>query len=391
MAKYWRRIIGLILAFSLLFTLASGVAVATHFRQVEQVVKVITLIRNQALYPVPTSKLLEGAAKGMVEALDDPYSSYLEPQVFRSLEEHVKGTYGGVGLLITIEEKEKERRLVVVSPFKGTPAHRAGILSGDYIVEIEGRPTSNMGLDTAASLMQGQPGTQVSLTIQRPGEKEVRRLTLTREIIKIPSVTGEMLASAPGIGYISLTTFNDQTGADLGRLLQELQKQGLKGIILDLRNNPGGSLPAAVEVASFFIPSGRPVVYIVNQKSTEALTARGGSVDLPLVVLVNRGTASAAEIVAGAVQDAGRGVLVGEKTFGKGVVQTIFRLNGGAAVKLTTHKYLTPAKRDIDQKGIEPDYKVSLDQRVAQQVLLHGPDLKQDLQLQKAVELLKKK
>ncbi|MGB9859723.1 MAG: S41 family peptidase [Moorellaceae bacterium] len=385
MRRGWRTVLYGLLIFCALVTMGLGAAAVAYYPRMEQILRVYTLIRYQALNPVPVDKLLEGAIKGMVEALDDPYSSFLPPQVYRRLEEHVQGSYGGVGLLITMEEKEK--RPVVVSPFKGTPAQRAGIKSGDYILAIDQRDTAGMDLETAASLMQGEPGTTVELTVLRPGEKEPRRITLLRETIKIPSVDGQMLAGYPGMGYINLSMFNEQTGRDLGRLLEELRAQGLKGLVLDLRNNPGGSLQAAVEVASYFVPKG-PVVYIVDQKRSEALEANGKNLKIPLVVLVNQGSASAAEIVAGAIQDTGSGVLVGETTFGKGVVQTIFPLSGGAAVKLTTHKYLTPAKRDIDKTGITPDYQVKLNPQVEQEVLAHSPDPERDTQLKKALEIL---
>lgn len=383
-----RRIINLFLALCVVNTLALMLVVAAYYPKVEQVIRVYTLLRFQALTPPTLDKIFEGAIKGMVESLGDPYSSYLTPEVYRRLEEHVQGTYGGVGLLITLEEKEK--RPVVVSPFKGTPAQRAGITSGDYILAIDGRDTAGMDLETAASLMQGEPGTKVELTVLKPGEKEPRRFTLIRETIKIPTVDGRMLPGYPGIGYISLSMFNEQTSGDLGKLLEELRRQGLKALILDLRNNPGGSLQAAVEVASYFIPKG-PVVYIVDQKKKEALQATGKYIKLPLVVLVNKGSASAAEIVAGAIKDSGSGVLIGETTFGKGVVQTIFPLKGGAAVKLTTHKYLTPAQKDIDKVGITPDIQVKLDPRLEQEVLSHSPDLERDTQLKKALELLQGK
>ncbi|MGI9952196.1 S41 family peptidase [Moorellaceae bacterium AZ2] len=388
MRRSWRRVAGGLLAFCVLVTVGLVLAVATHYQRIEEAVRVYSLVRWQSLNPVPVDKLLEGAIKGMVEALDDPYSSYLPPDVYQRLEEHVQGSYGGVGLLITLEEED--RRLVVVSPFKGSPAWRAGIKSGDYILAIDNRDTAGMDLDTAASLMQGEPGTRVELTVLRPGEKEPRKITLVRETIKIPTVDGQMLSAYPGIGYISLSMINEQTGRDLGQLLEDLRRQGLKGLVLDLRNNPGGSLQGAVEVASYFVPKG-PVVYIVDQKKTEALQAGGQNIKLPLAVLVNKGSASAAEIIAGAIKDTGSGVLVGETTFGKGVVQTLFPLKGGAAVKLTTHKYLTPAKKDIDKTGITPDYQVPLEPQVEQEVLAHAPDLERDTQLKKAVEILQEK
>ncbi|WP_338824639.1 S41 family peptidase [Neomoorella humiferrea] len=385
--KVWRQVKNGLVALCVLITLTLVVGVATHLQEIQQLAKTYTLLRYQALEPVTTDKLLEGAIKGMVDALGDPYSTYLDANTYRHLQESVSGSYGGVGLLITLDEKD--RRLMVVSPFKGTPAQRAGIKSRDYIVAIDGRDTSGMDLETAANLMQGQPGTKVELTIIPAGENKPRTVTLVREVIKVPTVDGRMLPGHPGIGYISLTMFNEQTAGDLGRQLEELRQQGMQKLILDLRNNPGGALSAAVDVASYFVAQG-PVVYIADQKNTEALMARGYAKPLPLVVLVNKGSASAAEIVAGAIKDTGSGVLVGETTFGKGIVQTIYPLSGGTAVKITTHKYLTPAKQDINKKGITPDYVVPMDPQLEQEVLSRAPDLERDAQLKKALEVLGK-
>ncbi|BCV20168.1 peptidase [Moorella sp. Hama-1] len=375
------------LALCVVVTLALVVGVASHFQEVEQGLKTYSLLRFQALQPVSTDRLLTGAIKGMVESLDDPYSTYLDTETYRKLQESVTGSYGGVGLLITLDEKD--RRLVVVSPFKGTPAQRAGVKSGDYITAIDGRDTAGMDLETASNLMQGQPGTKVELSILSTGATAPRKVSLTREVIKVPTVDGKMLPGHPGVGYISLTMFNEQTGADLGRELADLRGQGMQKLILDLRNNPGGALPAAVDVASYFVAKG-PIVYIADQKTSEPLMARGYAQPLPLVVLVNKGSASAAEIVSGAIKDTKSGTLVGETTFGKGIVQTIFPLPGNAAVKITTHKYLTPGKHDINKKGITPDYVVPMDPQLEQQVLTHAPDLERDLQLQKALEVLGK-
>ncbi|NLW07666.1 MAG: S41 family peptidase [Clostridia bacterium] len=384
MPNIWRHIYRGLLAFCVLVTLTLGLVVATHFTEIEKAIRAYTLIYFQSLEPANTDKLLEGVIKGMVDALDDPYSSYLNAETYERLKESVAGTYGGVGLLITVDEKG---RLIVVSPFKGTPAQRAGIKSEDCIIAIDGQDTMNMDLETAASLMQGEPGTTVELTIQSAGSEGTRKVSLERELIKVPTVEGEMLSQQAGIGYISLTMFNEQTATDLGQQLQELRQQGMERLILDLRNNPGGSLPAAIDVASYFIPEG-PVVYIADQKKMEAMQARGYGQLMPLVVLVNKGSASAAEIVAGAIKDTKAGILVGETTFGKGIVQTVFPLPEETAVKITTHKYLTPAKNDIHKVGIEPDYQVPLDPQLEFQVLSNAPNLELDPQLQKAFSLL---
>jgi carboxyl-terminal processing protease len=356
--------------------------VATHFGEVSQLVKVVSLIRTQSLEPVNSRAMLLGATKGIVEALRDPYSGYLDDEQYRSLAQQISGTYGGVGLVIGLDE---EGRIKVITPFKGTPAHRAGIQSGDLIIRVEGQDARSLGLEGAARLMQGPPGTPVVISVQRQGQ--VREFRIVREEITIPSVEATRLPKHPYIGYLNLTAFNEKTPEALRRSLEELKVRELKGLVLDLRNNPGGELTAAVEVAGYFVPPG-PVVYTVSRRQTVPYLARGNKLDLPLVVLINRGTASAAEIVAGAIQDTGSGVLVGERTFGKGRVQKVFLLDGGAALKLTTEKYLTPSKRDINGRGIEPDVPVPMTPEESARALLKAPDEEHDRQLKKAVEIL---
>lgn len=376
-----------ILVIAVLVTGIFGYVIVTDFLHLGRLLKVIGYIETQALDPVPIVELVDGAMQGMVEALDDPYSVYMKPKAYKELTAHIQGSYGGVGLLITV----KEKKLTVLSPFKGTPAHRAGIKAGDIITKIDGKSTAGLDLDEAADLMKGEPGTKVVLTVSREGAEE-KDYTIVREKISIPTVTGEMLEveDASGIGYINITMFSDTTGHDLEKVIADLKSQGLKALVLDLRNNPGGALRAAVHVAEMFVPPG-PIVYIQGRDGTETYKADEKYLNLPLVVLVNKGSASASEIVSGAIKDTGVGTIVGETTFGKGLVQTVFRLDEGAAVKLTTAKYLTPNKNDINEKGIEPDVKVEMDPETEQQALLNAPNLEIDPQLQKAVEILKEK
>ncbi|MHB1127721.1 MAG: S41 family peptidase [Bacillota bacterium] len=357
-----------------------------NYQNIGRAVKVVSLIQGEALQPVDMAKLIEGGTKGAVESLGDPYSAYLEPRAYEQLQAHISGSYGGIGLLISAEEG----RITVVSPFKASPAHRAGIISGDEIVRIDTRDTSGMDLETAAALLKGKPATRVVLEILRKGEKTNRKFTLTREVIKLPSVEARFINDKKKLGYLSISNFTEATVKELERSLNQLQGQGLKGLVLDLRNNPGGSLQAAVQVAEKFVPKG-PVVYTVDRSGTIPFMGRGGTMYLPLVVLVNVGSASASEIVAGAIKDTDSGTIVGETTFGKGLVQTVFMLDGGAAIKLTTAKYLTPAKKDINKKGIEPDFAVPLDPERASLLLLEDPDPQKDPQLRKAVEILEQK
>lgn len=380
----WKTFVAGVLTTLVILLLLGGILVATNYGHLNRALKVISLVSTQALEPAPAVKMVDGALAGIVESLDDPYASYLPPQEYHDLAVHIAGEYGGVGLLITRDEEE---RIVVVSPFKGTPAFRAGIKAGDFIVEIDGQSTAGWKLDRAAQVMQGEPGTEVILGIFRTGEQKLRTFPLQREKIRVPSVEGQLLDKDRRLAYFSLSNFNERTAMDLGVLLQEMRQQGMKAAILDLRNNPGGSLGAAVDVASFFVPPG-PVVYLVDRQQTVAYEARDNYLQMPLVVLVNKGSASASEIVAGAIKDRETGVIIGEKTFGKGLVQTVFELDGGAAVKLTTAKYLTPGKHDINRKGIEPDLEVKLDPTTEAEVWRNAPDWQRDTQLQKAVQVL---
>ncbi len=337
--------------------------------------RVIQLIKSRYVEEVPSDALLAGAIKGMVNSLGDPHSIYLDPKMYKEFMIETEGSFGGVGIVIGI----KDKMLTVVAPIEGTPGDKAGIKSGDQILKIDGLDTKDMALDEAVSKIRGPEGSHVTLSILRSGQ-DAKEYTLTRSNIQIKTVTGKMLEN--DIGYVRLSMFNENTGSDIGKKLQELEKQGMKAVILDLRDNPGGLLEESVKVAGNFVPKG-PVVSVVTKDGTrETHSSNLAAPKYPLVILVNGGSASASEIVAGAVQDTGAGTLIGTKTFGKGSVQTIIRLDGGSAMKLTIAKYLTPNDRSINGVGIEPDIKVEM------------PDFKEngkDLQLEKAIEVLKGK
>ena len=369
--------------FCVLFTATFSFIVVTNFQNIGKAVNVISLIKIYSLKDLFAADLLEGSMKGMVEALEDPYSAYLEPEILKEITERIHGTYAGVGLLIT---KSEDELLTVVSPFKGSPAHKAGIVSGDIITAIDDKNTSDMDLETASHFMRGEPGTKVNLTVYRENTGE-KGYEIEREVIEIPTVEGQIIQSNPDFGYVSVSMFNENTGKKLAGKIAELRSQGMKALIMDLRNNPGGELLAAVEAADIFIDSG-PIVHIKSKFDTEVYNAEKGEIALPVVVLVNEGSASASEILAGAIQDTGVGSLVGQKTFGKGVVQTLFKLDDGSAVKLTTAKYLTPDKRDIHHKGITPDVEVKMNHEETAQALLNAPAIEKDVQLQKALEIL---
>lgn len=335
--------------------------------------RALHIVKSRYVEDVPMDTLMTGAVKGMVASLGDPHSVYMDQKMFKEFMIETEGSFGGVGIVVGV----KDKMLTVVSPIEGTPGDKAGIKSGDRIIKIDGQDTKDMTLDEAVSKIRGPEGSQVTLLISR-GSEAPKDYTLTRSNIQIKTVSGKMLPN--NIGYIRVSMFNENTANDFNRKYQELEKEGMKGLVLDLRDNPGGLLAESVKVANKLVPKG-PIVSVVTKDGTrETHTSNLEAVKYPLAVLVNGGSASASEIVAGAVQDTGSGTLVGTKTYGKGSVQTLMKL-GEDAVKLTIAKYLTPADRSINGIGIEPDVKVEAG----------GRDSSVDVQLDKAVEVIKSK
>ena len=319
--------------------------------------EVLDRIRSAYVESVDDRTLLENAIEGMLSRLD-PHSSYLNAEAYRSLQEATSGEFGGVGL-----EVDQEDGLVrVVAPMDGTPAELAGLQPGDLIIRIDDRPVRDMTLSEAVTAMRGEVGSIVALTVRRPGTIELMELSLVRSLIEVPSVTARTLE--PGFGYLRVAQFQSRTGPDLRRELRRLQDEAdgdLRGLILDLRNNPGGVLQASVAVANTFLSSGR-IVYtegrLPSAQSSYAANDQDLAAGVPLIVLINEGSASAAEIVAGALQDHRRAVVLGTPSFGKGSVQTILPLSDDRAIKLTTALYFTPGGRSIQAHGISPDIHV---------------------------------
>jgi carboxyl-terminal processing protease len=345
--------------------------------------EVVDRIENQYVEPVDRNKLWTAAVRGMVGELHDPYSHYDDPEVAARLEEDLEQKFAGVGLLID----RTSERLTVGTPIVGSPAYRAGIMAGDVITKIGDKSTEGMTVKEASSLMRGDPGTSVHLTIERAGEGKPIELTVNREIVNVDSVLGDtrladdqwnfLLDGDKKIGYVRINTFGERTVAELGAALEKMKQQGAKGLIIDLRGNPGGLLPAAKGVCEFFIPKGKTIVSVrgrQNQMAERRFVASGGEkfLDWPLAVLVNHGSASASEIVAACLQDHHRAVVIGERTFGKGTVQNIIPLNKELGkLTLTTANYLRPSEKPIhrrqDAKESEPwgvlpdtDYELKL-------------------------------
>ena len=376
----------IVLIFSVLVTTTLGGIVLANVNNVGRLVHVMQLIRSDYLENVTTDQLVEGATKGIVEVLGDPYSTYMNAKENKELFQMLEGKFGGVGIVLSLKDPKK---LVVLRPIKNSPASKAGIQSGDVVSKINDAETAGMEQEKAVGLMRGDPGTKVNLALYRESTNKTFTVSLTRENITVPTVDGEVLPGHPEIAYINISQFASSTGSELQETMTNLDIKKFKGLILDMRYNHGGELNAAVQVASFFIPEG-PVVYIVDkQGNIDTKMTSGTYLGMPMVVLVNEESASAAEIVAGAIKDKGTASLVGVKTFGKGIVQTIFPLGGGTSVKLTTAKYLTPNKVDIHKKGIEPDVVVELIK--GQPATISPLDTNFDPQLQKALQTLQGK
>ena len=331
------------------------------YTQVELFSDVLSTIERAYVEEVESKEMIYGALKGMMASLD-PYSQFMAPDVYKELQVETEGQFGGLGIEITI----KNNLLTIITPLDGTPADKAGLKAQDHIVKIDGKITRDITLTDAVKKMRGKPGTDVKLTVMRDGEDELKNFVITRDIIKIKSVKKSLILE-DNIGYLKLTDFSEKTNRDLQNALDSLEKQGMDSLIFDLRNNPGGLLISAVDTASKFLPAGKLVVYTKGRSSGQTIKykAKGKThfKDIPLVVLINPGSASASEIVAGAIQDYKRGVILGTTSFGKGSVQTVVPLRDGSALRLTTAKYYTPLDRMINGKGIVPDVVVKREVR----------------------------
>lgn len=347
----------------------------TGLNKLRVLVDVYNSITKRYVEEVPPEGLIDDAVRGMVDSLGDPHSFYMDPDEYVLFMKEVNKSFEGVGMYVGMEDGE----LTVISPIEGSPADQAGIKKGDLIIKIDGQETKGMKIDEAVKLISGPEGTKVKLTIKPKDKSELADLLITRAKINLKTVSGKMLANQ--IGYLRITTFAENTFKELSDTIKELQKNNCKGIILDLRDNPGGYLEVSVEIADYFVPEG-PVVSIRGRQGEEKTYRATGKnyLNLPLAVLVNEGSASASEILAGAVQDLQTGIIVGTKSYGKGSVQSILTLGNGGGLKLTTAQYFTPSGRSIQKKGIIPDFVV--------EPSVNGAG---DLQLDRAIELISQK
>lgn len=401
-------IFNVVVGLRVLVSNASADSDDTGYQNLTVFTRALQLIRQDYVDPskIGYKELTYSALHGMLSALD-PHSQFMEPPDYRGMRDETRSEFGGLGIVIST----KDGLLTVISPMEDSPGFRAGILPGDQILRINGKTTEKMSLQDAIELLRGEPGQNVTLTIYRSSSKQTRDYLLQREIIKVPSVKDakildQTLTGNFKIGYVRIAQFNEPTAQELSRRLGELEAQGMQALIVDLRYNPGGLLTSAVDVCGLFLPPKTMVVYTegrdVSQRReyfTDKNAKQHGN--FPVVLLVNSGSASGAEIVAGALKDLNRAILVGETTFGKGSVQSVIQLPDGSALRLTTAKYYTPGKQVINEKGVTPNIKASLTSDQERALLLRRRDAplspdeqkfvseQKDTQFDRAVDALK--
>lgn len=393
--------LALLFAATLATPAAAGRIRLSPFQDLVNVKKVLGLVLDDYVEEkADRTELLYGAVQGMLEKLDDPYTRFMTPETFDNMQTETSGKFGGLGILIG----EKRKRLTVIAPIPETPAYKVGIRAGDVIAKVDGQSTKGMTVNDAVKLLRGPKGAPVILSVARKGERKLLDYKIVRDIIKVSSVRSKMLDASTG--YAHLTGFIQTTGEDLRKAVTEMaRKYDMKGFVLDLRNNPGGLLTAALDVSRIFLDE-ETIVSIKGRRGRDIVyKGEGQSLpELPIVVLINEGSASASEIVAGAVKDNRRGLLLGKRSFGKGSVQTVMPLHGGAALALTTAYYYTPSGVCIHKKGIHPDVEVPMPRLSDEEILeFRGHRESQlseeggeflevsrfDHQLQRAVEILR--
>ena len=334
----------------------------TKVTQLGRFFATMRFIEMQYVDEVAPSKLIDGAISGMVRSLGDPHSAYLDPATYKKLKEHSEGTFGGIGVVMGFDDADVR----VISVMNGTPGEAAGLKVGDRILRVDGEPTKEMAPEVVAASIRGEAGTEVVLTIGRSGETD-RDYAITRDHIRVKTVAGQMLENEPGIGYIRIVQFSENTGKEFKEAMNSLKEQGMQGLILDLRSNPGGLLTSCVEIAKEIVPAG-PIVSVVERDGSkeEYYSERTGP-GLPMVVLIDENSASASEILAGALHDTGAAQLVGKTSYGKGSVQVIMPIPGQEdAVKLTIARYYTPSGESIQDTGIRPDLEVAIPENAAE-------------------------
>ncbi len=357
--------------------LPGGGGSSTNDGSFDKLFEVKDVLHQQYYQDIGDEALLEGAIKGMVDAVGDPYTVFFNQEEYQEFQDDGQGNYVGIGVMVGI----KEDKIVVITPFEGSPAYEAGIRAGDFILKVEGVEYKGSEMDKAVSVIKGEEGKPVTLTISQNGiEKEV---TIVRASITLVNVQSEMVAG--NIGHVTMLQFTNNTAKQVREAMEELKAQGAEGYILDLRGNPGGYLDEAVDTVSLFVEKGKTVLYTLDkaQQKREYLSKGGDFIGAPLVVLLDEGSASASEVVAGALKDYKAATIVGQKSFGKGIVQMVFNVGNKEGVKVTVSSYYSPNGINIHGEGILPDVEVQLPEGVEAPLTIDN-----DTQLQKAVEIL---
>lgn len=362
------------------FALAFGddkvVPTVTNDRQeFDKLYSVFDTIKQDYFKDVKDSKLINGAINGMIDALDDPYSDYMDIEEANKFHTSINSTFEGIGAEIS----EQEGHIVIVTPIKNSPAEKAGLKPNDKVLTVDGKSVQGMSTTEAVQLIRGEKGTKVELAIFRPGVEDPINVSITRDTIPLQTVYGEMVEGENGIAHVQISSFSSNTTEELTQVLQDLQGKGMKGMVLDLRQNPGGLLDQAINISSMFVPSGKVIFKVENRDGKVEeykSTNKGKGATTPLVVLIDKGSASASEIFAAAVSESAGISLVGETSFGKGTVQRAQDLPDGSNIKFTTEKWLTPKGNWINKKGVKPNFEVSLPEYAALQILDHDKEWK---------------
>ncbi|EIJ83162.1 CtpA [Bacillus methanolicus MGA3] len=345
-----------ITTFALAFGNEKAVTVGTERREFEKLYTAYDTLKESYYKKVDQKKLIDGAINGMLESLGDPYSDYMNEKEAASFHQSISSSFEGIGA----EIQEKDGQIVIVSPLKGSPAEKAGLKPNDIVLSVDGKSLQGMSSTKAVTLIRGKKGTKVELMIKRPGIDEPIKMSIVRDTIPLETVYGEMLGD--GIAKVQITSFSENTAKELVDVLNDLQKKGMKGLVLDLRQNPGGLLDQAIKISNLFVPEGKVLFKIQDRNGNimEQKATNGHKVNVPLVVIIDQGSASASEIFAAAVKESANVPLVGQKSFGKGTVQRAQDFPDGSNMKFTTEKWLTPKGNWIHEKGINPDYEISL-------------------------------
>lgn len=384
MKKKLAVILVVFMVFGIGFVYGRGSAEEALERKLDVFLETLSLVKNQyVVKKLDDTKLVYGAIRGLLDSLDDPYTRFMEPKAYKEMAIRLSGEYSGIGIYIGMRDKQ----LTVISPIEGTPGYLAGLKAKDKIIKIDGKPTKDMALDEAVSIIRGRRGSKVTLTIVRGKNKE-KDFAIKRDKIAIKAVSSKIIASE--IGYIKLNTFENRSAAEeMKRALNDIRYNGAKGLILDVRGNGGGLLDNAIEIGSMFIPSGA-IVQTVDREGMREVKYSTGQILWagPMVLLINEASASASEILAGALRDNNIATLVGERSFGKASVQSVRKLDDNSALLLTIAKYLTPNGEDISKHGISPEVEVKISTEEAEAIFINNEKDK-DHQLDKALALVK--